>query len=194
MSYHQFLQILSYYSCYFTPGSLFWEECEMKHLISSESAFYLIFALPQSVSSFPFPSLHQSFDISLNTFCKGSLSFPWQLMCLNLSSSTWKLKFHLHTSFLFYSSSFSYSTPYHFLWTPLFPDFLSEVTIFKQFARNIHLWDLFIPFCFMLQVALTYLLWRNSTPLAHPSTSKYLMVSIRSPFPVKHDSNLIPHV
>lgn len=167
-----------------------WDEA----LINYEFAFYPFFAVPQSVSSFPFPSLHQSFGISLNTFCKGSLNFPWQLTCLNLSSSTWKLKFHLHASFIFYSFSFSHSTPHHFLWTQLLPDFLSEVTIFKQFARNIHLWHLFISFCFILQVALTFLLWRNSTPLAHPSTSKCLMVSIWSPFSVKHVSNLIPRV
>lgn len=65
---------------------------------NSDPAFYLIFTVPQPVSS-SFPTLNQLIDISLNAFSKDSLSSSWQLTCLALRNSAWKLQFYFHTFF-----------------------------------------------------------------------------------------------
>lgn len=60
MSYHPFLQPLSYYSYYFAPGSLFWEESKMKCLLKfwasllshpycTTACSFLFFPQPESI-------------------------------------------------------------------------------------------------------------------------------------------------
>lgn len=169
------MQPLFYYSYYFAPEWLFWEESKTKcllkfwprvlsHLYCTTACFFF-FPHPEPINWHFFKCLFQGLAQLLLTI---NMLSPKEL-CLKAPV--------LFSHFFFspLSFSFSCSPPHHSLWTLAYSRFPFWGNYFRAVCQEHTFTAFFISFNFIFQVLLTGLIWRNSMRVS--STSKSLTVS-----------------